>query len=46
MSAKQALLFFCSSPTEDMHLLLTRLKTNLEKNPILDEITLFSYRIE
>lgn len=31
MSAKQALLFFCFSPTKDMHLLLTRLKTNLEK---------------
>lgn len=37
ISAKQALVFFCSSLTNDMHLFLSsRLMTNLDKKTVLD----------
>lgn len=32
ISAKQAVFFICSSLNNDMHILLSRLKTNLDKN--------------
>lgn len=44
-SAKQAVFFICSSLNNDMHLLLPRLKTNLDKKRF-GLIFFFSYRLE